>query len=436
MRKRIISVLLIGSTIFLMAGCGDHAGHNHAHEGEEIHHHDHEGHDHEDHDHDHEDHEHEGHHHEHEDHDHEGHHHEHEGHSHEGHDHEHEGESHAAGEIVLEPERAEAAGVKVEAVHPGPFHATIHTSGLILPASGSEAYLTARTSGILSFGGRTPAPGQQVAKGQSVARVSGGSMAEGDIVTRTRIEYQAALKEYERAKNLIEEKLISERDFNAIEAAYLTAKNSYEGVSAGSGASGVSVTSPIAGFIKEMLKSEGEFVSAGEPVGVVTQDRKLRLQADLPEKYMSLRTSISSANFRMADGDHSHTLEELDGKLISVAHALESDSPYLHITFEFNNCGDILPGAYAEVWLITGWKDNVISVPESALTEEQGEFFVYVRLDEDCYKKVPVKVGERNGENVEILSGLHEGDDLVVAGAYQVKLASASIVPHAHNHSH
>ena len=415
MKKKIISVLLIGSTIFLMAGCGNHAGHNHAHEGEEIHHHDHEDHDHEDHDgHDHDAHEHHGH--------------SHDGHDHDGHDHEHEGESHAAGEIVLEPERAEAAGVKVEAVHPGPFHATIHTSGLILPASGSEAYLTARTSGIISFGGRTPAPGQQVSKGQSIA--------EGDLVTRARIEYQAALKEYERAKNLVEEKLISERDFNAIEAAYLTAKNSYEGVSAGSGASGVSVTAPIAGYIKEMLKSEGEYVSAGEPVGVVTQDRKLRLQADLPEKYMGLRSSISSANFRMADGDHSHTLDELDGKLISVAHALESDSPYLHITFEFNNCGDIVPGAYAEVWLITGWKENVISVPETALTEEQGEFFVYVRLDEDCYKKVPVKVGERNGENVEILSGLSEGDDLVVAGAYQVKLASASIVPHAHNHSH
>ena len=48
---------------------------------------------------------------------------------------------------------------------------------------------------------------------------------------------------------------------------------------------------------------------------------------------------------------------------------------------------------------------------------------------------MPVTTGGRNGVDVEILSGLEGGEDVVVKGAYQVRLSSASVIPgHTHNH--
>ena len=72
----------------------------------------------------------------------------------------------------------------------------------------------------------------------------------------------------------------------------------------------------------------------------------------------------------------------------------------------------------------------------SALVEEQGSYWVYIRLDEDCYKKQLVTIGADNGKQVQILSGLKADDEVVTQGAYQIKLASASNAIPAHSHSH
>ncbi len=88
-----------------------------------------------------------------------------------------------------------------------------------------------------------------------------------------------------------------------------------------------------------------------------------------------------------------------------------------------------------EVYLLGSSIENVISIPLTALTEEQGVYFVFVQIDEEEFQKKEVKLGQSNGENVRILSGLLSGDKVVSQGAYQVKLAaSSSIVPEGHSH--
>ena len=93
------------------------------------------------------------------------------------------------------------------------------------------------------------------------------------------------------------------------------------------------------------------------------------------------------------------------------------------MTFEFDNRGDVVPGSFVEIYLLARPMEGVISVPRSALTEEQGSFYVYLQLDEECYRKQLVTLGADNGQRVQVLSGLKAGDRLVTRGAYQVKLA-------------
>ena len=77
----------------------------------------------------------------------------------------------------------------------------------------------------------------------------------------------------------------------------------------------------------------------------------------------------------------------------------------------------------------------MISIPVSALTEEQGLNFVYLQIEDDAFKKQEVTVGQDNGERVEIMKGLKSGDKVVTNGVYQVRLAaSSSAIPDGHNH--
>lgn len=361
-----------------------------------------------------------------------------------GHGHEHEeseaAEAHAheepaGGEIVMSPERAKEAGVEVMTITPGKFSTAVRTSGVLSPAGEGNVTLASRTAGILSWTGNVPVPGQPVSQSEVIATVSAGGMGEGDAVTRAQIAYEAAKTEYERAKSLLEDKIISQKEFTAIEAEYRTALNAWQGSTSGGNVSGVAVTSPLSGHIVSVLKAEGDYVAAGEAIATVASLSRLRLTADLPEKYASLRNRISGVNLKVSGCDETINLTGEEGRPIAAAQAVNPGSCYIPVTFEFEGRSGMLAGSFAEVWLLSDSRDEVISVPETALTEEQGEFFVYVRLDEECYRKVPVTVGGRNGISVEILSGLKGGEDVVVKGAYQVRLSSASVIPgHTHNH--
>ena len=109
--------------------------------------------------------------------------------------HAHEGEA-AHGEIVLSPERAREAGVEVETIQPGKFSSAIRTSGVLSPSGKGSATVTSLTSGILSWNGATPVPGQRVSDGETIARVSAGGMGAGDAVTRAAIAFEADSGQY------------------------------------------------------------------------------------------------------------------------------------------------------------------------------------------------------------------------------------------------
>ena len=122
--------------------------------------------------------------------------------------------------------------------------------------------------------------------------------------------------------------------------------------------------------------------------------------------------------------------------MLSYGKASDENGYYVPVTFEFDNKGNIIPGAFVEIFLLSSAMENVISLPHSALTEEQGSFFAYLQLDKEGYKKQLVTLGADNGESVQILSGIKTGDRVVIKGAFQVKLASASNAIPAHSHEH
>ena len=356
---------------------------------------------------------------------------------HAGHDHEAE-EAHGHGgsnEIVLTPDKAKAAGVIVSEVQPGTFHQVIKTSGQVLAAQGDERVAVAPVSGVVNLRGHV-IEGMRVGKGEALLTLSSNHLAEGDPVEKARVAYETAKKEYERMESLLPDRIVSEKDFARAKEAYENARISYEAVAKNRTAGGQAVTAPIGGYVKSLLVKEGDYVSVGQPVATLTQNQRLFLRADVSEKYYKDLSGIASAHFRTPYDDTTYALNELNGRLLSYGKASGTDGYYIPVTFEFDNRGGIVPGSFVEVFLLSQPMENVLTLPESALTEEQGSFFVYRQLDEECYEKQLVNVGASDGERVQILNGIKAGDRIVTEGAYQVKLASASNAIPAHTHEH
>lgn len=359
---------------------------------------------------------------------------------HEGHGHEAEGEAkeaHAAhaDEIVLTPEKAQAAGVQVEEVQPAAFRSVIPTSGQVLAAQGDEATVVAAVSGVVNFT-RSLIEGTQVSAGMALLTVSSQHILEGDPVKRARIAYETAKSEYERAAKLVDKQIVSQKDFNQLKENYENARIAYEALSPSKDGKGVAVKSPIGGYVKSCLVKEGDYVTVGQPLLTVTQTRRLQLKAEVSERYYAGLKSIVSANFTTTYDDKVYRLDDLKGRLLSYGKSSGDASYYIPVTFEFDNRGDVIPGSFVEVYLLSEERQGVISLPVSAITEEQGLNFVYLQVDAECYKKQEVKLGMNDGCRVEVLSGLKGGEKVVTVGAMHVKLAAAgnTIPGHTHNH--
>lgn len=357
-----------------------------------------------------------------------------EGHSHEEEMHAGEKAGHSD-EIILTSEKAKAAGVEAETVHAGSFRNVIHTSGQILAAQGEEATVVAASSGVVSFS-RKVAEGMQVGKGTELLSVSAAHIQDGDPVQKAKVAYEKAKEEYERAQKLVSSQIVSQKDFAALREAYENARLTYEALKPSMSGKGVSVKSPIGGFIKTCLVKEGDYVTVGQPLMTVTQSRRLVLKAEVSERYYAQLSQVVSANFQTPYNNKVYSLESLGGKLLSFGKSSGDTSYYVPVTFEFDNRGEMIPGSFVEVYLLSGERNGVLSLPLSALTEEQGVYFVYLKLDEECYKKQEVKLGTSDGSRVEILSGVKDGDTVVTRGAIHVKLASASNAIPAHTHNH
>lgn len=373
-------------------------------------------------------------------------------HSGDAHDHESHGDAHEKevhehenkdahegheGEIIFSQAQAKAVGLTTETVKVGPFNDVIKVSGQIMASSLGEHTVVASSSGIVTLMPAATTEGNRINSGQTIASISSRNLQDGDPTERARIDYETALREYNRSKTLASQKIISQKEMELVEQRFRTAKANYEGIAKTMTDRGVSVKAGMSGYVKNISVTQGDYVSMGQPIMTITQTRRLMLRADMPQQRYGQLKTVSTANFRPASDNKIYKLKDLNGKLLSYGKTAQQTGPYITVTFEFDNVGDLMAGTYADVYLIGSERQGVISIPKTALTEEQGIYHVYTKVkgEKDAYLKREVTIGQDNGQRVEIISGLHNGDEVVTKGTYQIKLASIqTTIPHGHSH--
>ncbi|MCF6148643.1 MAG: efflux RND transporter periplasmic adaptor subunit [Candidatus Kuenenia sp.] len=342
-------------------------------------------------------------------------------------------------EIVYLKEQAwqiDFANKEVKREH---FTEIIKTTGQISPAYGDETTITAKSKGIIRFGSNKKLIGSAVNSGDTLFIISGAGLTEGNLDTKykeAKNNYEKSKIDFERAKELVKDNIISQKYFQEIQLRYKNAQSTFNTIEKNYTAVGHKITSPIDGFIKDVMASEGEYVEIGQPIASVSQNRRLILKAEVTQKHFSKLSNISSANFRTAYDNKICSTESLNGELISYGKNTDNNAYYIPVNFEIDNNGEIIPGSFVEVFLKTNVMRDTLVIPYSALIEEQGNYFAYVQTSGEGFQKRELKIGASDGMNVQVLTGIKEGERVVTKGAFQIKLATMSGKMPAHGHEH
>lgn len=324
-------------------------------------------------------------------------------------------------------------------VKPQSFNEVIKTSGQISSAPGDESMVVAKSQGIVKIGKGNATVGAQVSSGELLFSVKGSDVIDGNIDVRFRevqIMYEKALADYERGKILVQDNIISQKEFLERENALQSAEIIYDNISQNYSGDGENVFSPMSGYIKNIMVSDGQFVTAGQQLGSVTKNRRLLLTAEVSQQYFSRLGTFTSANFRTEYDNKVYKTEDLNGRLVSFGRTTGNNNFYIPVNFEIDNTGNLVSGSFVQVYLVSKEIKEALIIPVTSLIEEQGLFYLYVQTAGESFQKREVKLGPSDGIDIEVLSGVESGERVVTKGAYNIKLATMSGNVPAHGHEH
>jgi RND family efflux transporter MFP subunit len=317
------------------------------------------------------------------------------------------------------------------------FGQIMQTTGQIESSQAEQIIIPAKTSGTVILN-KNLLEGQAVRSKQELLIVSGWGMAEKSLNVQfieAQTNYQKTEINYNRAKSLAEDKIISDRELLETKSAYETAKALYDNLHYNFSSNGQQVSSPISGFVNQLFVTNGQYVETGQALVSISKNHTLLIKADVPVKYASLLPFIASANIKI--GNKVYSLSELNGKILSFGKSVSANNYMLPVIIQIDNTGHFIPGSFVEVFIKTQTTHPVMTLPRTAFLEEQGLYFVYIQIASETFEKREVTLGKTDGIRTEILSGLHTEDKVVTQGAVSIKLAQSvkTINPHA-EHAH
>jgi len=318
----------------------------------------------------------------------------------------------------------------------GEFGQTIKTTAKLQPSLEDEVLILAKTSGVVMQSTGNIHAGTEVLKNQVIFNISGNLFAEDNSSVKyseAKNNYDLAKAEYDRHVILAKDKIISDRELLLAKKDYDNAKAIYDNLSNNFNPGGQQVKSPDHGFVTELYFENGQYVKAGDPLVRISKNKHLALHAGVQQKYANVLGSVKSANIRTLYDGRTYSMKELDGKIISYGRTTNTDNYLIPVCIEIQNKYDLLPGSFVEVYLKTVTNSNAIFIPNSSIIEEQGNFFVFVQITPELFEKREVNLGENDGNNSEILSGIISTERIVTKGAMLIKLSQATGTLDAHS---
>lgn len=190
------------------------------------------------------------------------------------------------------------------------------------------------------------------------------------------------------------------------------------------------VYAPFDGVIGISAVKTGTAVTAGQTMlNTISSDKELAVDFNIDQKeiyrFTTLMNEKSKANdstFTLAFGDDVYPYP---GKLALLDRAVNPQTGTIKARLIFpNNKNQLISGMNGTVRVVSNTKANSILIPYKAVTEQLGEFFVYVPGDSNKVSQHKVVLGKQIGKDIIIKDGLAEGDKVVVEGVQNLREGS------------
>lgn len=319
---------------------------------------------------------------------------------------------------------------------PGDFQSSIHSSGEVVTPPGNLIEITAPANGRISYSGGRLIEGIRVTKGSELFTLLGSGLSDDNIIVElntARAEYDRSQSNFERKEKLLRIQAVSQRDYDEAKADFQAARARYEMIKSQVGDSGISVESPVTGFIKEIRVSQNSYAETGSVLMTIIKDDGMLIKANVPVGESGKINLISSANIRLPGSPEVLSIIEMGGEVVSRGRSTEPSSGMVSMFLSVGSRG-ILPGTFVEIWLLGEIIENSLLIPASSLLEEYGKYFVYVQKEGEAYEKRAVKLGGFDGRNYMVTDGLNSGEVIVSKGAMAIKVANAMGAAPVHSH--
>jgi len=348
------------------------------------------------------------------------------------------GDAGEVGSISFLKEQAWKIDFQTAPVIKGEIYDVIKTSGVWQPAQGSVKTMVATANGTVNFATTNLTEGTEVKQGQLLMNVSSQGLASNNLsaeIAKAKANYDQATSEYNRKKELYESKIIPKSEFEKVESNYTIAKSQYQSLASGVSGGSKQIRAPFDGFIRSVNIGNGDYAEQGTVLISVATEQSKVLKSQIAPTYGLTMQNIKNVWYQTEMGNWKSILDA-EGEILSISKDVERESPLISVFAQVNDDVDMPEGSLTQVQIAMGIATQNTMIPVNALLEDYGSYSVIVQLSGESFERRPVKIGKRNGENVEILQGLQVGEVVVTTGAYQVKMASMSGSTPAHGHEH
>jgi len=341
------------------------------------------------------------------------------------------GAAHAEATLKLTAEELARAGVKVEPLKAAPVVDTVEVTATIQPNQDRFARIATPVEGrIVSV--ETPL-GASVRAGQTLAVLESVALGEASAaLTAARAGARIAEADFKRAEALQADEIIAQKDYLRARAEFDKANAELRATeervrvlgadlaSAARGGARLALTAPFAGTVVARKATVGELASPAEPLFAVADLGRVWIEAALTESLLT-RVRVGS---RASVDVSAYPGERFEGRVTYLAAMLDKVSRTVVARIEVENRdGRLKPEMFATARIDASDAQtarSLLTVPDSAIILLQGQPTVFV-AEGGGFESRAIDPGDKLGGRTVVKSGVSEGEQLVVSGAFALK---------------
>ncbi|HRR95327.1 MAG TPA: efflux RND transporter periplasmic adaptor subunit [Candidatus Ratteibacteria bacterium] len=274
--------------------------------------------------------------------------------------------------------------------------------------------------------------GYYVKKGGLIAQVDyrNNALAVKQIenqLSAARINYENLKKDYERMKDLFNQKVISEKKLDDTRTACESAYHEVESLEAQLELAKIKlgdtrITSPINGVVAEKFIDEGEIIteasmSKSAPIVTIVDIDTVKIVVNVGEKKISKVKKGQSVEVKV----DAYPDKLFIGKVYNISPITDPQTRTTEVEISVKNQNYLLkPGMFARTNIIITSHKNVIVIPFDAIVEREGKKCVFV-VEGNYAKMKEITTGLQEVDKIEVTSGLTENENLIIEGQNTVK---------------